>query len=161
MNKCIIWKNATGDTYVTHPSPQIRLASETDQQLAERIRDRDIPGDATEIAIIDKSDLPSRFYRDEWDADGVGAKIDIPIGKARNVKMKAIRAERRIKLDDSDREHMKRQAIYDPTDQERIDYDTFRQGLRDVPGDIKPTVDAETDLDALEALQPTWPTEPA
>lgn len=157
MNKCIIWKNASGNICVTHPAPQIRQPGETDQELAERIKLKDIPSDATDVKIVENISLPSRYFRESWEI-GANGDVEVPIVEARNKKMVKIRDIRNIKLDASDSKNYSVQA--NGTDGEKSAYNNFRQDLRDAPSSIQSIIDNETDLNAIKNLDPTWPTEP-
>ena len=72
--------------------------------------------------------------------------------------MNKLRGERDTKLKISDNKNFSVQA--NGTAGEKTAYDDYRQSLRDIPSGNQAAIDGEDDLDALEAFNPTWPTEP-
>lgn len=150
-NKRIIWKKADGSIAVTIPAPNGRHKDEKESDWIERVALKAKPEGAVRCADCKAEDLPKRYFRNCW--RDTGSKVEINMPLARTQKMNEIRTKRDKLLDDSDKEHMRLQAV--GTSQEKQDMETYRQTLRDVPQTI--VIDSINDADSLEVFEPVWP----
>jgi hypothetical protein len=161
MSKVIVWENDDGTVSVTTPLEEM-IEGETEDQYLDRIATKlqeDAPeqfGDLDYVKV-DADDVPtSRRFRSCWRLDDDVVTTDVSLAK---IQAKAdVRAQRDQRLDASDKEWLRLQAV--GTQQEKDDYAAFRQALRDLPETADTEIDACADEAALIAYTPTWPTEP-
>jgi hypothetical protein len=111
---------------------------------------------------VEDSELPcaqageSRKFRNCWRWTGTAVATDIPLARAQ--LMAELRTARDKKLEESDGKQLRANEI--GTQQQKDDWNTHRQALRDLPVSEQAAVDALTTAVDLEAHTVTWPTEP-
>lgn len=113
--------------------------------------------DATGADLPNERAGESRRFRDCWRWDGIKIEADLPLSRAQ--LMAELRTERDSRLMVSDGKQLK--ANETGTQQQKDDWNTHRQALRDLPVTTQTDVDALTTAADLEAHAVTWPTEPA
>lgn len=161
MSKIIVWENGDGTIAITHPlEPMLDGETETDylDRIAAKLQ-TEIPDQfaALEYETVESTNMPpSRRFRAAWRLGENAVATDVPLAKA--LLKDAVRSERDTRLNDSDKEWLRLQAV--GTQQAQDDYAAFRQALRDLPEDADTAIDALTTEAALLAYAPTWPTEP-
>lgn len=113
-----------------------------------------VPLTITAMNPIEFRDIPaSRRLRD---ARTTGLAVNTPL--ARELILGDLRAERRVRLDTSDKEFLRLLSVGTPEQKQALD--AYRQQLRDFPAVEAPKIDALT-VAELEAYRPAWPTPPA
>lgn len=117
--------------------------AETEDEFINRIADKDVPKDATDVQIVDASAIPTdRTFRNAWKADGGVVTHDMP-------KCKAIAHERR-------RDH--RSAEFAPLDIEATipakaaQAEAARQAIRDKYDAMQAAIDAARSVEELKAV---------
>lgn len=153
MDLCIVWEREDGGVSITIPVPQARREGETDEQFAERIRQKDIPTGRS-YHVSRRSDLPqSRRLRNAWRRSGNAVVVDLPLG--REIILAEVRVERNRRLTESDADKAKLDDIGTPP--ERASLQLYRQKLRDLPAIVTGEI-AGLNANQLETYQPVWPT---
>lgn len=140
--------------------PTAELAADPDRLSAHLTRLQSqgytlLKTDATVADLPSETANPRRF-RNAWTWDGANLVHDLPA--CRDQLMEEIRKERNIRLDDSDKK--KNQLDDIGTGPQQAAYATYRQSLRDLPTTVQSEIDILSTPSALEAYEPTWPTEP-
>lgn len=116
--------------------------AESESDFVARIQARDVPADATNVAVVDVSTVPAdRTFRNAWKREGTGIGTDM--AKAREIHMDRIRAVRDAELARLDVEQLKGR-----------DVTAEKQRLRDLPATFDLTVAATP-----EDLKALWPAE--
>jgi hypothetical protein len=148
MNR-IVYSRPDGGVSVIVPAPNYRLAGESDEKFIARIMAKDVPTDATDVAVCDEADIPTdRTFRNAWERGGKSVVVNMP--KAREIHMARIRARRNELLDASDKELARAQE----TGGDVRAIQARRQALRDVPQSIQAAVEAAQTPDSLKHV---WP----
>lgn len=125
--------------------------AETEDEFVARIRAKDIPDDATNVTIVEDTDLPSRKFRNAWKQNAEGKPtVDMP--KARDLHMDKIRVVRNEELQKEDINFQRALEADDASVKTAVA--TKKQTLRDLPATFDLS-GASTD-DELDAL---WPSE--
>lgn len=124
--------------------------AETEQEWLHRIRVKDVPVDATDVAIVDESAVPTdRTFRDAFRAcPENGCRVDM--SAARDIHKDRLRTLRAPKLAVLDIEFMQALEAGDVEAQARIA--AKKQALRDVTKD--PAISAATTPEDLGAVIP-------
>lgn len=136
--KRIVYTQPSGGVAVVIPAAQEDVArvlpqvtSMTPDEFVDFIKDRDLPGTATNILVCDETDIPSsRAFRDAWEQD-TNNLIIIDMPKARIIHMNKIRGARVTIFNELDRDYMKAHEAGDTTELANIA--TSKQALRDLP----------------------------
>lgn len=104
---------------------------------------RDIPPDATNVRLIDPSDIPAdRTFRNAWTT--IGGNVEHDMEKCREITKERLRAERAPKLAALDVEYIRATEEGKPT----AAIVAQKQVLRDITN----LADDAADLEALKAL---------
>lgn len=144
--KAIVYTRPDGGVSIVHPAPGARRPKETEAEFVERIRQKDVPKDATNVRIIDKSGVPSdRTFRNAWKAD---LTVDMP--KAREIHREHLRQMRAPLLQALDVEYQRADERGDPAEKQRIA--ARKQVLRDVTKDV--AIEAAQTPEELKAAIP-------
>jgi len=124
--------------------------AETEAQWLQRIRIKDVPADAADVAIVEADAVPTdRTFRDAWRADPeLGCKVDMPA--AVEIHKNRLRELRAPKLAALDVEFM--QALESGDAVKLVAVAAQKQALRDVTKDAA-LAKAETP-EALKAVLP-------
>ena len=149
-NKRIIWEQPDGSIAITIPAPKGRRVNEVEEDWIERVAVKAKPSGAIRHPDCNSEDLPKRYFRSCWRYTNLKVDVDMPL--ARVQKMNEIREKRNKLLDDSDKEHLRLQAV--GSAQEKQDMEIYRQFLRDVPSNID--LELIKDSDSLEVFEPIW-----
>ena len=130
--------------------------AETETEFIARVRAKSVPGDATNVHVIEEEELPTRnSLRNAWRQIGSTAPhVDMPVARA--IKTGQIRIPRNERLKALDIAYMRADEAGNLGEKARIA--GVKQKLRDLPETIQPTLDAIATPEALEAHQLTWPT---
>ena len=159
MKRIISSAVETGETKVrvVVPAPDSQSNGETEDDFLTRVQSRSVPDGATNIQIIEDSDVPTdRTFRDAWKATEKVIDVDMP--KARVIKTELLRQERNEKfkpfdaafrLADEKGDADARKAIGDK-----------RQALRDMPATIQDDLNKLDTPDKLKAFNPSWQDNP-
>ena len=151
-NHRIVWKNTDGTIAVTIPAPKGRRKDEKESDWFERVALKAQPSGSTRLPDCMAETLPKRYFRNCW--RDVNGKVEIDMPLARNQKMNEIKDKRNELLNESDKEHLRLQAV--GTDEQKQKMETYRQSLRDIPQNVD--LEVVTDSDSLEVFEPNWPT---
>lgn len=157
MNKRIFYLDA-GRPRLIIPAPSNRQRHadrlETDGEFINRIRDKDVPEGATDVLIIDVSDLPEEtvtawpiFFTAWMPVDG---RIVVDMSKARDIWRDRVREARSPLLDALDIEYQLADERGDTEEKQAIG--ARKQALRDAP--TNPRIEAAL---TIEALKDVWP----
>lgn len=122
--------------------------AEDDEDFVARIRDKDVPTDATDVQIVEFEQLPSQDFRGAWVISDGAVVIDM--GKAREIHRDRLRALRAPKLAALDIDFMRAIETGDTAGQAAIA--ARKQGLRDVTN--VPEIDAAATPEQLKAAVP-------
>lgn len=118
--------------------------AETAQEFAERIRDKDVPKDATDIRIVPVADIPAdRTFRAAWTAD-----LTVDMDKARDIQRDRLRDERAPMLAALDVEYQRADERGD--DEAKAAVAAQKQALRDITKADE--IEAAKTPDELKAL---------
>lgn len=115
---------------------------------------RDVPPNATNVSVHDPGLLPSRRFRNAWRKSKDG--VIVHVAMARAIRLGEIRERRNALLAASDVAALKAQD----TGSGQPALAAYRNALRDLPVTVQPELDAITDVEALAAYEPAWPTKP-
>lgn len=131
MNKVILYTDkVTKNTCIVRPCLGAKKENETDIQFLERIKEKDVPKDATNVYIEDASKLPTdRYFRNAWEIKS--RKVEINMPKAKVIKLGKLRAERTKLMAGLDVEYMMSDEIAD--EKAKADIVSKKQKLRDFP----------------------------
>lgn len=122
--------------------------AETEDEFMARIAQMVIPADASNVRIVDESEIPSdRTFRNAWKSNG-GVEVDMP--KAREIHKDALRRLRDPLLEALDVEYQRADEAKDQVRKDEIAEE--KQALRDVTDD--PAIDAATTPEELKAVMP-------
>ena len=144
--KAIIYQRSDGGVSIVHPAPNARRKGEADEQFIERIRQKDVPKDATNVRIVEDSEVPAdRTFRNAWKAD---LTVDMP--KAREIHRERLRQIRAPLLAELDAEYMRADEAGNLAEKQRIA--ARKQALRDVTAD--PAIEAAATPAELKAVIP-------
>jgi len=157
MNKRIFYLD-NGKPRLVIPAPSNRQfkthREETDDEFIDRIRRKDVPTTATDVQIVDVSELPEEtvtawpiFFTAWRPVDG---QIVIDMPKARNVWRDKIRDARKPLLDALDIEYQHADERGDAEEKQAIA--ARKQALRDAP--TNPRIEAAV---TIKALKDVWP----
>lgn len=81
--KRIIFKRPDGGMSVVIPAPQAMLDGESEDDFVARIRDKDVPADATDVHIVEESAIPAnRALRAAWRVVNGAVEVDAVVGAA-------------------------------------------------------------------------------
>ncbi len=154
--KRIVFEMPDGSILVREPVLKGRRPGEKEMEWYDREAAK---GADTKLAgatrLADATDFPSRYFRSCWRNDGRGAAhVDMPL--ARGQRMVEIRAQRNIRLDDSDKEWAR--LSEGGTPEQQAAHSAYRQALRDLPQSID--LELLDTAEKLEAFQPAWPDQP-
>jgi hypothetical protein len=142
MMNVIVYTRPDGGVSIVHPAPGARRPKETEAEFVERILQKD----ATNVRIIDKSEVPSdRTFRNAWKAD---LTVDMP--KAREIHRERLRRMRAPLLAALDVEYDKADERGDLLAKQEIA--AKKQALRDVTAD--PAIEAARTPAELKAVIP-------
>lgn len=137
------------------PAPEAQNKGETEDDFIERCRVVGVPGDATNVVVIEAADQPIRAFRNAWRQTGAQApRTDMSLARA--IKTDQIRVERDTRLALEDTAYMRADETGDTAEKARIA--VKKQALRDLPATIQPLLSAAATPKTLEAWQPVWPT---
>lgn len=154
-----------GSVMVVHPAPKSRRPGEDDETFAARTLARTLEANpewrAYPVTAVPREELEpllaNRRFRGAWRRSGHTCAVDMPAARA--IWLDEVRRERAPKLTKSDVDFVRAQESGDVARQERVKI--YRQSLRDITATERPRVDACATPEALEALTPEWPTDPA
>ncbi len=160
MSFRIVWTLADGSTAITHPMESPR-AGETEAQMLDRLAAKalaecEVLVGATRRTNVDHAALPSRAFRSCWRFNSGAVQINVNL--ARTQKINEIRAERNLRITESDKLILK--YIDVGTAQQQADIRAYRQALRDLPTTVQTELAALTTPAQLAAYVPTWPADP-
>lgn len=124
--------------------------AETDAEFLARIGTKDVPNDATNVLVVDESEIPTdRTFRNALRAIGGTVSFDMTVSKmlARDI----LRAERRVRFRELDGQWMRAMGRKDSVTADAIE--AKRETMRSWPTDTR-IVDCATpgDLKALVEL---------
>lgn len=123
--------------------------AETEDAFVARIRDKDVPADATDVQIVEAAAIPAdRTFRNAWKA-GVGI-ITHDMDKAREIHKDNLRRMRAPRLAALDVAYQRADESGDIAEKQRIAAE--KQKLRDVTAD--PRIAAATDIAELKITIP-------
>lgn len=150
MSKVIVYTRPNGSVSVCYPIiSKDDPKGFTEEQALARALKKDIPPEAINVQVVDKSVIPNdRTFRDAWKQDGKSVHVDMP--KARNIHMAAIRRKREGALAKLDVAFSRASGRKDSAEADVIEGE--RQRLRDLPKSF--------DLEAAntpEELKAMWP----
>lgn len=149
MAKRLVWTGSDGSVSSFNPAPEaITAAGVTeDEFLADtNVRARVIPPGATNIAIVEKEDLPDRTFRAAWDRTGTAVTVNR--AKAETIHRARIKFAADKKAEELAVEYIRA----DPT--RKVEIESEAAALK--------TLDQDTDLstaNTLEDLDKVWPSE--
>lgn len=136
----IIYTDTSGQLCVVHPGTGVSL----DLILA-----KDIPAGATNVQIVDSSVIPSdRTFRNAWKAQG--AKVEVDMVKAREIKRDSLRILRAPLLAALDIEYQR--ADEEGNVAAKAEIAAKKQALRDVTED--PALEAAQTPEELKTVLP-------
>ena len=147
-NKRIIFKKLDGSIVVRILAPKGRRLNELESEWIERVASKNVEEGDVRCDDCLAKDLPKRYFRNCWRYSNRKVDVDMPL--ARIQKMDEIREKRNKLLDDSDKEHLRLQAV--GTAQEKQDMETYRQSLRDIPVNVD--LESIKDSNSLEVFEP-------
>jgi len=128
MPKVIMWKKPDGTLSMVHPAPNGQGQGESESDWLDRVAAKSKPDPAATRTDIEKTDLPSRYFRASWgEASGLPA-VDMP--KARLQKMDMIRDSRNMKLTAADGPTARENEQNGP---DKAAWNSYKQSLRDLP----------------------------
>src|SRR5262249_28807419 len=139
-----------GMLHILVPAPQARRESETDEDFLARVVATDLPKEASDVRIVERSVFPEdRVFRNAWRQDGSG-RIDIDMEKARGIQRNRIRAARAPLLAELDVAYQRADEREDTA--AKADIAARKQALRDAPAD--PAIETARTPEELKAV---WP----
>jgi hypothetical protein len=126
----VIYTRPDGGISVLAPAAGARLADESEDDFVQRIILKDVPADATDVRVIDASEVPKdRTFRNAWRQQANELAVDMP--KARAIHMDRIRRARQSELERLDLEWMRAMGR---KDQPAADvFEAKRERLRNIP----------------------------
>lgn len=124
--------------------------AESEEEFIARVRSLSVPGDAHDVATIERDQLPAdRTFREAWRSCPVnGVRVDME--SAREVLRAQFRARRAAFLQSADVAYLRALESGDTAEAARIA--AHKQALRDVTAD--PAIAAATTPEELKALRP-------
>lgn len=147
MNKVIFYRRPDGGVDIVHPAPQARNAHEREDAFLQRIAAKDVPEDASDVRIVDCSDIPPT-YRDYRNA--LRANVTFDMAQCRAIHRDKLRTARRPLLEALDVEYMRADETDDKDAKAQIA--KRKQALREVT--VDPAIDAAATIEDLSAC---WP----
>jgi hypothetical protein len=121
----------------------------TDDDALKRALAKDIPADATNVHVVEFTDLPQdRYFRNAWSTDGKAVSVDMD--KARAIHKDRLRSMRAPKLAALDVDYDKADEAGDAAAKKAVA--DKKQALRDVTKDA--AIAAATTPDELKAVIP-------
>ncbi len=86
--KRIVWQRPDGGVSVTVPAPnymaELMASGMTEAEALAVVQAKSVPGDATNIEIMEAATLPGREFRNAWEKPGAGVPA-INMAKARDI----------------------------------------------------------------------------
>jgi hypothetical protein len=144
--KAIVYTRPDGGCSIVHPAPGARRPKETEAEFIERIRQKDVPKDATNVRVVGASEVPAdRTFRNAWKSD-----LTVDMVKAREIHREHLRQMRAPLLQALDVEYQIADERGDTTEKQRVA--TLKQALRDVTKD--PAIEAASTPEAIKAVVP-------
>ena len=140
----------------TSPQDVMTLADAEAAALA-LIRAKDVPADATDVAVVDRSTLPAtRRFRDAWRKSGAVVSINLPAARAHRAK--EIRAEVRQRMAKSNEDR----ALIDPVAEAALmaAHDTYQTQLRALLRSLNADLAPLSTPEAIAAWAPAYPADP-
>jgi hypothetical protein len=145
--KKIIYTRPDGGLSVVHPAPNAKKEDESEDQFIERLVQKDVPADATNVRVVEAAAIPSdRSFRDAWKDEAGAIAVDMP--KAREIHRNALRRLRKPKLEALDIEQLKNLG----NAAKLADIELRKQALRDATAD--PSIEWATTAEELKAAIP-------
>jgi hypothetical protein len=145
--KVITYTRFDGGLSIVIPALNAQRKNETDDEFIERIRNKDVPKDATSVHVIDAFKVPSdRTFRNAWKSD-----LTVDMLKAREIHRNHLRQMRAPLLQTLDVEYQIADEQEDITKKRRIALK--KQALRDVT--IDPAIEEAKTPEELKAVVPT------
>lgn len=96
----IVYTTSDGTTSIVVPAPEFIARFSTEAEALAAVQADSVPGDAVDVAIIDKATIPTdRWFRNAWTRPVGGGPIDIDMGLAREIQAAKIQAARRGEID--------------------------------------------------------------
>lgn len=144
--KVILYTRPDGGVSVVHPADSGRLKNEAEDVWMERVKERSVPQDATDIRIVDASVIPTdRTFRNAWKPD-----LSVDMTKAREIRRDQLRLQRKKLFEELDSEWMKSFAKGDLETSSQVE--AKRQALRDAPAD--PRIESASTPEELKSVDP-------
>lgn len=121
--------------------------AETEEEFLQRIRAKDIPPDAQNVAVVDVGELPrDRTFREAWKLSG--GRVEYDLQKCREIWRNKLRAERAPKLAELDIEFYRALERNDHAAMSAIA--EKKQALRDAPSD--PRIEQARSIEELKRV---------
>lgn len=101
--KRIVFTRPDGGVSIVVPTPEKMAQFKTEADGLNAVRQNNVPSDATDVQIAERSDLPAdRTYRDAWERDTSRPKspIKTDMPKAKEIHMARIREACRTRAKD-------------------------------------------------------------
>ena len=126
--KLVAYNDATGKLHIVTPAYG-KVPDMSDDQLLDLVKDKDVPGDAVGVRVIDHTEVPTdRTFREAW--KDTGSSVEVDMDKARPIHLDRLRAIRNRKLKDLDAEYLRADEANDGQGKRRIA--RKKQALRDL-----------------------------
>lgn len=150
ISKVIVWMRPDGGLSVCLPCiSQDDPEGFTEAQALNRALQKDVPPDAINPQVLDRSQLPTDgYFRNAWELKS--GKVEVAKPKARAIHMEQIRRARVKELEKLDRDWMRASGQKRSTEADAIE--TKRQKLRDIPQ----TANLGR-FESLDELKSFWP----
>ena len=142
--KCIVYERPDGGVSIVRPVYKNIREGETEGVFLERIRAKDVPGDALNARVVDWADVPQdRTFRNAWLVD-----LTVDMTKAREIHRDRLRAMRVPLLQALDTEYLRADERADLIAKQTIA--AKKQALREVTAD--PAIDSAKSPDELKRM---------
>lgn len=148
--KRIVFKRPDGGLSIIVPAINTYPSREklTEDEALERAK-KDIPSDASDIIIVDESEIPQdRSYRNAWTHDGRSVVHDMP--KARELHREKMRTARKAILESLDIEYLAADEAGNVDEKKKIA--AKKKALRDVT-----KIRDIDDCHDIDGLKKVWP----
>jgi len=146
--KRIIYTKPDGSVSVVIPAPMVD-ETENEEQYISRIAAKDVPASATNVRIVDESEIPQdRTFRSAWVSNN--GVIGHDMSKCIDIQKDKLRALREPKLAALDAAYMK--ALESGNSEQMQTIATKKQALRDVTSD--PSLTSAKSPDDLKKIIP-------